>query len=339
MLRKLRVGVVGSGWVAENRHVPCWRNVGADIVAVCTQAPPQEARARLKVEYVTSDLDDLLRLRPDVVSVCSPPQLHLEHAQRIAERGIPILIEKPLVVTVDEAKALEQTLRRTGTPLSPAHSFRFCRATRQALDYLASGAAGDIIHVTGIQLSSFTRRLPTWFSDLPGGLYWDEAPHLVYLMDTFLGKARVVSSQVSWGDSTTPRTVSAELAGDQATGSLHMIFGSGVSEWHVTIVATNAVIDLDLFRDICVILPPDGGHGRLGVAKVSLSATAQHAAGFLASGWKHLQGKLYYGHDELIRRYAERLEPPVNVFEEGLRTVYLTHDILNLAGAARTALA
>ncbi|MFQ5860790.1 MAG: Gfo/Idh/MocA family protein [Dehalococcoidia bacterium] len=327
-MRKLRVGVVGSGWVAQHRHIPCWRQVGAEIVSVCTRASPVETVKRVKVAHVTAHLENLIKQKPDVVSVCSPPQYHLEHTRMLVEGGIPVLLEKPLVATVEEAESLRYLVLQSGVPVCPAHSFRFCSAVRGAWDALSSGEAGELIAVAGVQLSSFARRLPTWFGELHGGLYWDEAPHLLYLLDAFLGKAELMDSRVAWEGSPTPRTVSAELSGERGVGSLRMVFGSGVSEWHVVIVATKRVIDIDLFRDICIVLPSDGAHDRVGVARTSLSMLVQHVVGFGASGWKHLRGKLYYGHDELIRQFAEKLEPPVNLLEEGLRTVCLTHGIL-----------
>lgn len=212
-MTKLRVGIVGSGWVATNRHIPCWRNAGAEIVSVCTLDPPSEVAQRLKVGHVTSRLEELIEQKPDVVSVCSPPQFHLEQTKALVDCGIPVLLEKPLVASVEEADTLRRIVRDSGIPVCPASSFRFCRAVRQAENTLASGEVGETIQVVGVQLSSFSRRLPTWFEDLPGGLYWDEAQNLVYLIDAFLGKADLVTARVVWAGSPTPLSVSAELVG------------------------------------------------------------------------------------------------------------------------------
>lgn len=328
MRKKLRVGIVGSGWVAQHRHIPCWRKVGAEIISVCTLDPPAPTATRLKVAHVTSHLEDLIAQRLDVVSVCSPPQFHFEHAKQLVEQGIPVLLEKPLVTTIAEAEALRDIVERSAVPVCPAYSFRFCRAVRRAWHLLASGVAGEIIQVIAVQSSSFSRRLPTWFADLPGGLYWDEGQHLIYLVNAFIDDAALVSSRLTWNGSTTPVTVSAELVGKRGGGSLHVVFGGSLSEWHLVIVTTRGIIDVDLFRDICVVLPPDGGHGSAEAARASVYVVTQHLVGLAASAWKHLRGQLYYGHDELIRRFAERLEPPVDLVREGLHTVYLADAIL-----------
>lgn len=330
-MSRLRVGIIGSGWVARNRHIPCWRRAGAEIISICTLASKSDTRRLFKVNNVTQDLDELIRQKPDVVSVCSPPQLHLKHTTSLVSNGIPVLLEKPLVESVEEAQQLRQLAVKYNVPICPAHSFRFCRAVLQGLNFIASGKAGQILYVEGIQLSSFNRRLPTWYNSLHGGLYWDEAPHLAYLMNTFLPRNQVKHASVTWGNEATPKTVTAELESSGTKGSLHMVFGSAISEWHIIIIATNAIIDMDLFKDICIILPSDGQHGRFDVAKTSASGVQQFVYKFCLSGWKHLNGKLYYGHDELIRRYAIELKPPLDIIEDGIPAVQLTHNILAMA--------
>ncbi len=324
---RLRVGIVGSGWVARNRHLPCWRNVGAEIVSICTRATAREVVQDFRVNHVTSVIEELLARKPDVVSVCSPPSLHLEHTRILLDYGVPVLLEKPLVVSLEEAKILSGLVDQAKVPLCPVHNFRFCRSVLRALDFLHSGRAGEVIYLTGVQISSFARRLPHWFDDLTGGLYWDESPHLIYLLDTFLGGAQLVSSRVVWGALSTPQTVTAELSGKNGVGSLCMIFGAGLSEWHIFVVTTRSLIDIDLFRDTCVVLPSDGKHGRVGVAQTTVSGVVQLFLEFARSGSRHLRGRLYYGHDELIRRFARTLEPPVDI-ADGLRAVHLADEIL-----------
>lgn len=324
---KLRVGIVGLGWVAAHRHLPCWRHVGAEIVSICTHNLSPEIAKTLGVAHVTTQLEDLIKIKPDVVSICTPPQVHFEQARMLIESGIPVLLEKPLVTTIAEAEALRTIAQRCGVPICPAYALRFCRAVRRAWDLLASGEAGELLHIAAFHVSSFTRRLPSWYGDLPGGLYWDVAPHMLYLLDAILGNIELTAAHINWGSSTAPRTVSAELSGEHAVGSMHAIFGSGANEWHIVIVTTRAVIDIDCYRDICIVFPSDGAHGRVEVARTSLNAAMQHVLGLTASGWKYIRGRLHYGLDELIKQFAERLEPPVDL-DEGLRTVYLAHEIL-----------
>ncbi|HJQ99939.1 MAG TPA: Gfo/Idh/MocA family oxidoreductase [Candidatus Polarisedimenticolaceae bacterium] len=61
----------------------------------------------------------------DAVVVCLPPDLHPDVAIACLEAGRPVLVEKPLAATVEAARRVVETARRTGTPIMVAHTLRF----------------------------------------------------------------------------------------------------------------------------------------------------------------------------------------------------------------------
>ena len=84
--------------------------------------------------------------------------------------------------------------------LATVHNFQFARAGARLFELLDEGRLGAIESVVGLQLSNDRRRLPHWHRDLTGGLFVDEAPHLLYLIRRVLGHLE-------------PRMVDARLAG------------------------------------------------------------------------------------------------------------------------------
>jgi len=183
-----------------------------------------------------------------------------------------------------------------------------------------------------VQLSSLRRRLPTWYEDLPGGLLFDEIPHMLYLLQHFLGPLDVdhVRSRRGLGGHQ-PGSVEVLVTGERGPGQIAMVFDAPVSEWQVVLTSPAGVVALDLFRDIAVRVPPDGAHKPLDILQTSARALADHATGFVASGARYAMGQISWGHDALIGRFVDatlgRGPVPVRA-DEALGVVRVTDRIL-----------
>lgn len=311
----LRVGLLGyKGWVAQDRYMPVLQEMD-DI-----EIDPME---RDRTDSPTA-FDGL-----DVAVICTPPQTHAPLAIRAIEAGCHVLTEKPMAESIEAAQSMVDAAKATGKKLAVSHSFLYSQAMKKAEKLMPR--VGQIRFVNALQLSSPNRRLPTWFGDLPGGLFWDESPHLVYLLRALAGDLRILNSLMD-GD-----VIRANFQGD-VPASLTLVMDSGISEWHVTVVGTNGMLDLDLFRDICVWLPSDGGHDRLGVLRTTALGIGQHLAGFATSGVGHVTHRLKYGHRELLQ-HVMRVFSGVGELDEritgqaSLRVLSSMYDVVQEAQA------
>ncbi|MDP6782524.1 MAG: Gfo/Idh/MocA family oxidoreductase, partial [Dehalococcoidia bacterium] len=248
--------------------------------------------------------------------------------------GKHVLVEKPMTLTSEEGRHLETVASEMGVLLCPAHNFLFSRSMRQAEALLRKGEAGEVQWAMGVQLSSWRRRLPAWLDELPGGLFFDEAPHLLYLMQHFLGDLTIERAwrMYSPGDSR-PKTerVEARLRGTQGVGYLTMWAGAPVSEWLFVLFCSHAVLVLDLFRDILIHLPPEKAHNASDVLKLTARGTRQLWAGVGAMGIRYVRKQLFFGHDLLIKRLLDAVvdgkEAPIST-STGWKTIALIEEIL-----------
>lgn len=137
MTAPLPVGVVGVGALGRHhaRHLaglPEARLVGVyDIDAGRAAAVAEELGTR-----AFADLDALLA-QSRAVSVAVPTPAHAEVGLRALSRGVPVLMEKPLAATLDQADALIRSARSRGLQLQVGHIERYNRALRAAEPYLA----------------------------------------------------------------------------------------------------------------------------------------------------------------------------------------------------------
>lgn len=331
-----RVGVIGTGWVSQARHIPSLQAVpGVEVVGVYDRQEDRarEAARRFGIPFVAQTREDLLAADLDAVSIATSPWSHAEHACAALESGLHVFCEKPMALDSSEAQTMADAAAIAGKILTISHNFLYARSTQHARRYLGTRPA--LSWVGALQLSSEARRLPDWYRALPGGLLFDEMPHVLYMLRGWCGPLTLAHASATWREDGHPSVVEALFAGPvpaQAT----MVFGAPLSEWHVTLVGRTRVVDLDLFRDIALRLPSDDAHGALDIARTSAKAIVDHGLGFAASGVNLLRGRQHWGHDRLIRNFvdaARGLGPNPVAVSDALDVVRMTDSLLDAIGA------
>lgn len=317
MADPVRIGVVGLGWVGRARHLPTiLHDRRFELVGVADRRPGRAASVAGDLKRVRgaegSRLADFDWIEDvDAISVATAPMAHHDLVREALDRGLHVITEKPFAMTVAEGAAMLEDSERTRKCLAVVHNFQFARSMRRLRKDLQSGALGAIRGLRAIQLGNPSRRLPTWYEDLPLGLFYDESPHLLYLLSSVAGPLSVVKavSAESRRGSATPAQLDAWFEADGAAYPITMScnFESSLSEWYLAVHCERGVAIVDVFRDIYLRLPNDGAHGTTDVIRTSVAATVQHWWQHLASGVPHLTGKLRYGNDEVFARFARAI--------------------------------
>jgi scyllo-inositol 2-dehydrogenase (NADP+) len=339
--RSLRVGILGTGWVAGDRHYPVYKkHPHTEVVAVCDRRLDRgkQFAGEREIPFVTDSISDFLDQDLDLVSICTPPFAHRDEAITVLTAGCNVFMEKPMAMTLADAEAIAEAGRTSGKLLCISHNFLFSRSMQRLRRVIDSGEAGRIQFVMGVQASSPQRRLPTWYGTLPAGLFFDESPHLLYLIAGLLGETKLVCATA---EPNTPgavqpvRSVHAVLASDVAPATVTMTFETPVSEWHLIVVCERRVLMADLFRDISIVIGPDAAHGALDILKTSMRAGVQHVAGFAGSGVRVAGSRQYWGHDVLISNVIDAVrhgQPSPVPIEDSLKVVKVTDAILDAIG-------
>lgn len=321
----LRVLSIGLGWVATNRHLPVMaasqdfhvvgvadrRQDRAETVARKFRIPRHYGDPRLAEQDGLAEnpwLDEV-----EAVVIGASPFAHYALAKSALRAGKHVLTEKPFAMTPEEGEELVSLARELGLTLAVVHNFQFARSTRRLLRDIQSGRIGKIRSVTGVVFGNPRRRLPEWYQELPLGLFYDESPHLYYLLRAVLpGPLQAIRCDVipSADGHATPAQLSQWFRVTDADGStipvhLSMNFESPLSEWHLQVHGEHAFADVDIFRDIYMRILNDGSHTARTILRSSLSTTLQHWGQHLPCGLRHFRGRMWYGNEEVFRRFAE----------------------------------
>jgi len=167
--KKMRVGIIGCGWIADS-HMKAYLKqpdveivAGADLVEGKAEAfMAKYGVTGAKTHYKNDrEMIDDKSLALDAVSICTYNRQHAEPAIYALKNGVNVLLEKPFTVTLDEAIEVMKAEKESGKVLSIGHQPRFDANMKKIKEIVESGELGQIYY---IQTGGGRRRgIPTPF--------------------------------------------------------------------------------------------------------------------------------------------------------------------------------
>ena len=167
--RKLRIGIIGCGWIA-GAHLASYKNMpDVEIVAGCDLIPGKAAKffkdggvEGVKTDYAShKEMLDDESLQLDAVSVCTYNRQHAIPTIYALQKGINVMLEKPFTVTLDEAIEVMKAEKESGKVLSIGFQPRLDANMQMIKKIVESGELGQVYY---IQTGGGRRRgIPTPF--------------------------------------------------------------------------------------------------------------------------------------------------------------------------------
>jgi predicted dehydrogenase len=190
-MKKLKFALIGTGGIAQTyaqafQASNCCKLVAvADIRKESADAFAEPFGAKAFSDYKT--LAEKSKI--DAVIISTPPNTHLEIAAFFMQKDINVLCEKPLCLSVAEAKEMITCAEKSNVVFTMATKFRYVGDVIKAKAMIASGVLGDIVQFE----NAFTARVDMsrrWNSDFAvsgGGVLMDNGTHSVDIIRYFLG--------------------------------------------------------------------------------------------------------------------------------------------------------
>ena len=167
--KKMRIGIIGCGWIADAHIKSYLKQPDVEIVAGADIVPGKAAAffkkhgvEGVKTEYAShKEMLDDESLKLDAVSICTYNRQHAAPAIYALEKGVNVLLEKPFTVTLDEAVEVMRAEKKSGKLLSIGFQPRMDANMKQIKKIVESGELGQIYY---IQTGGGRRRgIPTPF--------------------------------------------------------------------------------------------------------------------------------------------------------------------------------
>ena len=166
MAKRLRIGIIGCGGIANGKHMPSIKAVDrADMVAFCDMIPERAEKAAK--EYGTpdakvyTDYQELLKDPTiDVVHVLTPNRSHAQLTIDALHAGKHVMCEKPMAKTAEDARRMVQAAKETCKKLTIGYQHRHKPESRFLKSVIERGDLGDIYYAKALAIRR--RGTPNW---------------------------------------------------------------------------------------------------------------------------------------------------------------------------------
>lgn len=152
----MKVGVIGLGWMGKI-HLRNYTEMPGVTVAGVVDTDEQALQAASEQFGVPtfSEVDELLALGLDAVSVCVPTVLHHRVGLKVIESGASALIEKPLAATAEEGHGLVAAAKAKGVQIMVGHVERFNSAVQRVKEIIGD----DVISISIERVGPYPPRI------------------------------------------------------------------------------------------------------------------------------------------------------------------------------------
>lgn len=335
----MRAGIVGCGVVSTQHLRHLCRMKGIEVVGVCDIDEVQARRvaAQYGISSVYTDLSRMIdERRAESIHVLTPPQTHRDLSIQAMAGGCHVLVEKPMAVNAAEAQEMIAASHAYGVSLGVCHNLRFQPVVLKAKEWVDQERIGKLVSV-GVDYthdvgSFIATRWKRWLCDLPGLVFHELSPHVVYLLLEFFPALEVVSAVTKSRDDH-GEAPSGELRvffdGGNGLASMCLSMGARPSRCSMLIHGTEMTLQLDLGANTMICTRTEVT-SRISKVWSNLDYTRQLLSQTVTSIVQSVQGTIVPTHRTLISGFYEsirtRTEPPVTG-DDGKRVVAILDQI------------
>jgi len=209
-MKTVNLGIIGLGAIGQLHLKHSLKLANAQVVAVADTSISALEKARASgIKQTFTDYTELLKdPQIDAVLISLPTHLHLKCSQQAAEAKKDIFLEKPIALTIEEAKDVISAAERNSVKLMIGYPMRFNKKFANLRDDMAKGLIGDVenAHATCISSGPFFHRaidnspapVPDWWFNTKltgGGVLMDLGCHIINLLRWYFGEVVDIKGQ------------------------------------------------------------------------------------------------------------------------------------------------
>ncbi len=191
-MNKIRVGIVGAGYIA-NFHARGLKECPETEISAIADQNIEKAKTfagEYSIAKYYRTLEEMLRDdAADAVIISTPNAFHAPYVTAALEKGLHTFVEKPMAVDIDGALKMKTAAEKNRKVLMVGHMWRFDREVRYLANLVSSGKIGEIFKTTGYGIH--VNWGPSgWFTDSKlagGGSLADMGIHAIDTVRYILG--------------------------------------------------------------------------------------------------------------------------------------------------------
>jgi 1,5-anhydro-D-fructose reductase (1,5-anhydro-D-mannitol-forming) len=256
----LKFGLIGASYVAGSRMVPAFRANGISPKALFdTDEERFQFWRDQDLDLLTTNLDELLSSDLDAVYISSRNDQHAVHAIAAAEAGKHILVEKPMALTLADARAIVDAAEQAGVQLAVNHHLPGSPLHATARQLIADGRIGRLYSARINHAVLLPENLREWrLADVPGGgVVFDITVHDASVLNPLFGAAptQVTALGVCQATWNTARTLDSVMTIMKFAASDHGV--PGLAQTHDAFTVPHPGTSMEIHGEIGAIVIGD----------------------------------------------------------------------------------
>ena len=198
-MKKIKTALVGIGGMGMGHYLAYKGIDTAELVAVC-DVRTNELKDKLgdRPLKLYDNLDEMLdREQPDMVDIVTPSYLHADMVVKCLQKGINVLCEKPMTLSVKDAERILTAAKGTNAKFMVAHVVRFMKPYSYLAREIKKGELGKLLRIDLKRISSVPRwSWNDWMRDetKSGGVGMDLSIHDIDFVQSVLGIPEEISA-------------------------------------------------------------------------------------------------------------------------------------------------
>ena len=198
----IRFAVIGQGHIGKRHSEMVLRNPQTELVAVCDILSPEECKTSYNGIPFYPSIDELLEKETslDVINICTPNGLHAEMAVKALEKGLHVVVEKPMALTKTDAERIVFKSLEKHKIVFCVMQNRYSPPSVWLKRVMDQNLLGELFHV---QINCYWNRderyytHQNWHGDqqLDGGTLFTQFSHFIDIMYWLFGDIKNISGQ------------------------------------------------------------------------------------------------------------------------------------------------
>jgi UDP-N-acetylglucosamine 3-dehydrogenase len=191
----LKVGILGFGFMGRVHAAAYLQMNNVEVAAIggCNESRLQGWRAARDVQFYADANALISEANVDVIDICLPTDLHEEFITKAAAKGLHVICEKPLALTLAEVDRIADRVRESDITFMVAQVLRYFPYYKKCRELLAGGDLGSLLFASASRLAE----PPVWAqwirdAQRSGGALFDLQVHDVDYLVQILGLPKSV---------------------------------------------------------------------------------------------------------------------------------------------------
>ena len=263
-----KLAVIGLGNISTRHHKNLKKLYPNSIVIAMSASGRSPKVQPPDSDIVVRNITDIIAHKPDMVIVASPATFHAQHAVPLIESGLPVLIEKPIAASLEEARKINQAFQSYKTPVAIGYCLRYLPSSQKVNSVIQSKAIGKL-HNVSVEVGQY---LPDWrpntsYKDsvsaspgLGGGALLElshEIDYTQWIVGQLIPQTAILRSSTELNLDVEDSADILSINEDGAVISMHLDFLQRQPYRRCRFIGSEATLEWDLIRNSVILYQAD----------------------------------------------------------------------------------